>query len=223
MTIDQQAWSNVDAYISKRLVPADASLDAALAANKAAGLPAIDVSPPQGKFLRLLARMVGARRVLEIGTLGGYSTLWLARAIPADGLVVTLEALPKHAETALRNIERAGLAAKVDLRLGPALETLPMLESENLGPFDLVFIDADKRSNPDYLSWALRLARPGAVIVVDNVVRNGAIIDPAREDPDITGTRRLYDMLAREPRLDATALQTVGDKGWDGFVIAVVD
>ncbi len=218
-----QAWSNVDAYIVERLVPSDAALDAALEANKAAGLPPIDVSPAQGKFLRLVARMVGARRVLEIGALGGYSTIWLARALPADGLVVTLEAAPEHAQVARRNIERAGLAGKVDLRVGPALETLPKLESEKQAPFDLIFIDADKRSNPEYLAWALRLARSGAAIVVDNVVRDGAIVDPARGDPDIVGIRRFYDMLAKEPRLDATALQTVGVKGWDGFAIAIVD
>lgn len=221
--MDQQAWSDVDAYIVERLIPSDASLDGALEANKAAGLPPIDVSPAQGKFLHLVARMIGARRVLEIGALGGYSTIWLARALPADGLVVTLEALPEHAEVARRNLERAGLAAKVDLRLGPALETLPKLESEKQAPFDLIFIDADKRSNPEYLAWALRLARSGAAIIVDNVVRDGAIVDPARDDPDIRGIRSLYDRLAKEPRLDSTALQTVGGKGWDGFVIAIVD
>jgi len=167
--------------------------------------------------------MMGARRVLEIGTLGGYSTIWLARALPAGGGVVTLAALPKHAEVARINIECAGLSAMVDLRVGPALETLPILESEGGGPFDLIFIDADKRSNPDYLAWALRLARAGTVIVVDNVVRDGAIVDLARVDPDIQGIRRFFDMVASEPRLSATAIQTVGSKGWDGFAIAIVN
>jgi predicted O-methyltransferase YrrM len=161
--------------------------------------------------------------VLEIGTLGGYSTIWLARALPPDGVVVTLEALPAHAETARKNIERAGLTAKLDLRVGPALETLPRLASEGGAPFDLIFIDADKRGNPDYLAWALKLSRPGSLIVVDNVVRNGALIDPSRDDADIQGIRRFFDLLADEPRLNATAIQTVGSKGWDGFAIAIVE
>ncbi len=219
----QKLWSDVDRYIDQQLVRADESLEMALHASRAAGLPAIDVSPSQGKLLHLLARMMGARRMLEIGTLGGYSTIWLARALPPDGVVVTLEALPKHAEAARINIECAGLSALVDLRVGPALETLPLLESEGGGPFDLIFIDADKRSNPDYLSWALRLARVGTVIVVDNVVRDGAIVDLTRDDPDIAGIRRFFDMVASEPRLSATAIQTVGAKGWDGFAIAIVD
>jgi predicted O-methyltransferase YrrM len=166
--------------------------------------------------------MIGARRVLEIGTLGGYSTIWLARALPPDGVVVTLEALPAHADVARKNIERAGLAAKLDLRVGPALETLPLLASEGAAPFDLIFVDADKRSNPDYLAWALKLSRPGSLIVVDNVVRNGAVIDPSRDDADIQGIRRFFDLLADDPRLNATAIQTVGSKGWDGFAIALV-
>ncbi len=221
--MDNQLWLKFDDYIAARLIPPDPVLDAALAANRAAGLPAIDVSPQQGKLLQLFARMVGARRVLEIGTLGGYSTIWLARALPPDGLIVTLEALPEHAATARSNIERAGVSGKVDLRLGPALETLPVLASENAGPFDLIFIDADKRSNPEYLAWALRLARVGAAIVVDNVVRRGAVIDANNEDVEIQGIRRLFDALSNEPRLSATAIQTVGRKGWDGFILAVVD
>jgi predicted O-methyltransferase YrrM len=219
----QELWSHVDRYIDEQLVRADECLEMALHASRAAGLPPIDVSPSQGKLLHLFARMMGARRVLEIGTLGGYSTIWLARALPAGGGVVTLEALPKHAEVARINIECAGLSAMVDLRVGPALETLPILESEGGGPFDLIFIDADKRSNPDYLAWALRLARAGTVIVVDNVVRDGAIVDLARVDPDIQGIRRFFDMVASEPRLSATAIQTVGSKGWDGFAIAIVN
>jgi predicted O-methyltransferase YrrM len=212
-------WQRVDAYIVDRLVPADPALDAALAANRAARLPAIDVSPTEGRLLHILARMVGARRILEIGTLGGYSTIWLARAVPPDGTVVTLEAEPRHAEVARANIIRAGLADRVDLRVGRALDMLPAVE----GPFDMVFIDADKRSNPDYLGWALRLARPGTVIVCDNVVREGRVADPARADPDLAGIRRFYDLLAAEPRLTATAIQTVGARGWDGFAIAIVD
>jgi predicted O-methyltransferase YrrM len=221
--MDQPSWNDVDDYIVGRLVPPDDALDAALAANKTAGLPAIDVSPAQGKLLNLFARMVAARRFLEIGTLGGYSTIWLARALPSDGLVVTLEALPKHAEVARKNIERAGLGGKVDIRVGPALETLPLLANEGGGAFDLVFIDADKRGNPDYLQWALKLARVGAVIIVDNVVRDGAVLDADSDSADIQGIRRFFDDLAGETRLSATAIQTVGAKGWDGFAIAFVE
>ncbi len=221
--MSQDRWSEVDTYIVQRLVPADPILDAVLDANAAAGLPPADVSPAQGKLLYLFARMVGARRVLEIGTLGGYSTIWLARALPADGVVVTLEVVPEHAAVARLNLARAGLAARVDLRVGPALQTLQRIESESRGPFDLIFIDADKPSNPDYLAWALRLARPGTVIIGDNVVRDGAVVDPASRDPRVQGVRRFFDMMASEPRLTATAIQTVGSKGWDGFAIAVVD
>ncbi len=219
----QPSWNDVDGYIVDRLVPPDDALVAALETNKAAGLPAIDVSPAQGKFLHLIARMVGARRVLEIGTLGGYSTIWFARALPSDGVVVTLEALPEHAAVARKNIERAGLTAKVDLRVGPALETLPLLAGEGGGVFDMIFIDADKRSNPEYLRWALKLARVGSVIIVDNVVRDGAVLDANSGDKDIQGIRRFFDDLAGEARLSATAIQTVGSKGWDGFAIALVD
>ena len=221
--MDQQRWSLVDDYIVDRLVPLDPVLEAALAANHAAGLPAHDVSPAQGKLLHILARMIGARRVLEIGTLGGYSTIWLARALPKDGLLVTLEADPAHAAVARENIARADLCVRVDLRVGPALETLSDIAREGLGPFDLIFIDADKPSNPDYLAWALRLARPGSVIIGDNVVRDGAIADPSSDDPRVQGVRRFFDMIANEPRLTATAIQTVGAKGWDGFAIAIVD
>ncbi len=219
----QAEWSAVDGYIAERLLAPDAILDAALAANSAAGLPAIDVSPTQGKLLHLLARMSGARRILEIGTLGGYSTIWLARALPPGGILVTLEAEPRHAEVARGNIAAAGLADRVDLRVGPALETLPLLEAEGGDPFDFVFIDADKESNAEYLGWALKLARSGTVIIGDNVVRSGGVTDSASTDSRVIGTRRFFDRMASEPRLSATAIQTVGDKGWDGFAIAVVE
>jgi predicted O-methyltransferase YrrM len=221
--MSQDQWTVVDGFIEDRLIGVDAALEAALAANAEAGLPAHDVSPAQGKLLHLLARMIAARRILEIGTLGGYSTIWLARALPDGGLVVTLEADPHHAEVARGNIARAGLAGSVDLRCGPALETLPLVQSDRIAPFDLIFIDADKSSNPDYLDWALKLARPGAVIVGDNVVRDGAVVDSESIDPSVQGVRRFFDMLAEERRLSATAIQTVGRKGWDGFAIAIVD
>ena len=215
-------WAAVDDYIADRLLGDDSHLADALAANAAAGLPAIDVSPAQGKFLHLLAKAVAARRILEVGTLGGYPTIWLARALPADGKVVTLEIDPHHAEVARVNLERAGLRGKVDVRVGPALETLSVLAKEKVPAFDFVFIDADKESNADYVQAAIGLARPGALIVVDNVVREGRVLDAQSEDLAIQGTRRLFDMLAEEPRLDATAIQTVGLKKWDGYVIAVV-
>ena len=215
------AWSDADAYIAEQLVPADAPLADALAANEAAGLPPIDVSPPQGKFLHILARLVGARRILEIGTLGGYSTIWLARALPAGGQVVTLEFSPHHAKTAQANIAKAGLAHAVTIHVGPALELLPKLPPDE--PFDLIFVDADKRSNPGYLAWALKLSRKGSVIVVDNVVREGLVLDATTADPDIQGIRRFFELLGKETRVTATALQTVGSKGWDGFAIAIVN
>jgi predicted O-methyltransferase YrrM len=221
--MNQDRWSAVDDYIVDHLVSADPALDLSLAANAVAGLPAHDVSPAQGKLLHILARTVGARRILEFGTLGGYSTIWLAKALPTDGLVVTLEADPRHAEVARSNFERAGLADRIDLRVGPALKTLPNVEADGIGPFDFVFIDADKPNNPDYLAWAIKLARPGAVIIGDNVVRDGAVIDSHSADPRVQGVRRFFDMLGREPRLTATAIQTVGSKGWDGFTIAVLD
>ncbi len=217
----QTDWTRVDDYLNARLVHVDATLEAVLEANAAAGLPSIDVAPNQGKLLHILARMTGPKRILEIGTLGGYSTIWLARALPPDGRLVTLEANPKHAAVASENIASAGLSDVVDLRVGPAIEALPGLQDQ--APFDFVFIDADKASNADYLAWAVRLSRPGTVIVCDNVVRSGRITEAANRDADIVGTRRFFDALAAEPRLTATAVQTVGAKGWDGFAIAIVD
>lgn len=215
-------WAAVDDYIEERLLAADPVLERVLKANAAAGLPAIDVSPAQGKLLNLLVRMSGARRVLEIGTLGGYSTLWMARALPADGRIVTLEFSPHHAATAEANIEAAGFASQIDIRVGAAAETLPVLASEGAGPFDFVFIDADKPSNPIYLDWAVRLARPGSVIVLDNVVRNGAVADAGSTDANVLGSRAGFDFFREHPRLNATALQTVGAKGYDGFAVAIV-
>lgn len=218
----QELWTAVDRYITDLLVPPDPALDAALQASAAAGLPPINVSPNQGKLLLLLARLQGARTILEIGTLGGYSTIWLARALPVDGRLITLEVDPKHAEVARANIARAGLSEVVELRLGRALDTLPQLAAEGRGPFDLIFIDADKPSNPDYFAWALKLSRRGSLIIVDNAVRNGAVIDAASGDPSVQGVRRFNELLAAEPRVSATAIQTVGSKGYDGFAIALV-
>jgi predicted O-methyltransferase YrrM len=220
--VSQKQWSAVDRYIVEKLIPADPALVKALESNQAGGLPQYDVSPPQGKFLQLVARMIGARRILEIGALGGYSTIWLARALPEDGRIVTLEYEPRHAAVAAANVERAGLSHLVDLRVGAALDTLPALETEKTGPFDLTFIDADKQNNPQYLDWALRLSRPGSVIICDNVVRDGAVIDDRRRDASVQGVRAFFDRLATDPRISATALQTVGDKGWDGFTIGLV-
>ena len=221
--MSQKLWSKVDNYIVERLTRADDALDAALKSNAAAGLPQIDVSPAQGKFLHLLAKLIGARRILEIGTLGGYSTIWLARGLAEGGRVISLEADAKHARAARENIARAGLSDRVEIRLGRALDTLPSVEAGGLGPFDLIFIDADKPNNPGYLQWALKLARPGAVIVCDNVIRDGAVADAASRDANTRGARELFDAIAAEPRLTATALQTVGAKGYDGFAIAMVD
>ena len=217
-----ETWTAVDHYITQWLLPNDPVLDAALAANAAADLPPIDVAPNEGKFLHLIALVRGSRRILEIGSLGGYSTIWLARALPAGGRLITLEADPKHAEVARSNIARAGLSELVDLRVGLALDILPLLMDEAVEPFDLIFIDADKSNNPEYLSWALKFSRPGSLIIVDNVVRDGAVIDENNSDPDIQGIRRLFEAVAAEPRLNATALQTVGRKGYDGFVFALV-
>jgi predicted O-methyltransferase YrrM len=219
---NERRWSEVDSYFAKTLVGSDPALEATLAANAEAGLPSIDVSAPQGKLIHLLARMSGTRNALEIGTLGGYSTIWLARALPDDGRLVTLELNPKNAEVACRNLARAGLGDKVEIRTGPALETLPKIEAEGLGPFDFVFIDADKGNNAVYVEWALRLSRSGTTIVVDNVVREGEVADAANRSTDVIGVRRMFDLLAREPRLSATAIQTVGAKGWDGFALAIV-
>jgi predicted O-methyltransferase YrrM len=220
--MNQDQWTEVDHYFVERLMPADAVLDAALKANEAGGLPSIDVSPLQGKFLHLLALTKGARRILEIGTLGGYSTIWLARALPAGGHMVTLELDPKHAQVARTNLERAGVSDRVEIRVGPATQSLAQLQAEGADPFDLIFLDADKPSNPAYLQWALKLAHRGSLIVVDNVVREGKIIDPESTAPDVQGTRALFDLLAVEPRLASTAIQTVGSKGHDGFAMAVV-
>jgi predicted O-methyltransferase YrrM len=218
----QQQWTAVDQYFNDLLVPSDPALDATLQATADAGMIPMNVAPNQGRLLQILALSVGARAILEIGTLGGYSTIWLARALPADGRLVTLEADPRHAEVARANIARAGLADVVEVRLGKAIDTLPQLAQEGRGPFDLVFIDADKASTADYFAWALRLTRRGSLIVVDNVVRNGAVIDAASADPSVQGTRRFADALAAEPRVAATALQTVGSKGYDGLVVGIV-
>jgi predicted O-methyltransferase YrrM len=221
-------WSAIDDYIDARLLDRDPSFDWVLASSEAAGLPSIAVTPSQGKLLELLARIHKARSILELGTLGGYSTIWLARALPKDGRLVTLEREPSYAEVAKANIADAGLAELVELRVGPALETLPGLHAEGVGPFDLIFIDADKQNYPGYLEWSLKLSRPGTVIVGDNVVRAGAILDPKADDPSFgdggtaAGVRRFYDLLAGEPRVSATAIQTVGAKGHDGFVLALV-
>lgn len=219
----QKTWTAVDDYFNGLLVEEDEALRAAGRGSEEAGLPPHQVAPNQGKLLHLIARVQGARRILEIGTLGGYSTLWLARALPADGRLVTLEADERHAEVARANIARAGLAAVVDLRVGKACDTLPDLAAEaGEASFDLVFIDADKPSNPLYLEWALRLTRPGGVIVGDNVVREGAVTDAQSADPRVRGVRRFTELVAQHPRLTATAVQTVGEKGYDGFVLALV-
>jgi len=215
-------WSAVDAYLGEKLLDRDPALDAVLVANRAAGLPSIDVSPLQGKFLHLFARVAGASRILEIGTLGGYSTIWLARALPEHGRIVTLEFSPDHAQVARNNLATAGVAEKVDLRVGAALDLLPVLQAEGQ-VFDFVFIDADKENNAAYLQWAIRLARLGATIIVDNVVRKGAILDPANQSPNVAGTRRFFEVAAEDKRWTATALQTVGAKGWDGFALGIVE
>jgi len=217
-----ETWDAVDRYITDLLVQQDPVLDAALDASAQAGLPPINVAPNQGKLLYLLARIMGAQRILEIGTLGGYSSIWLAQALPPTGSLITLEADPRHCQIARTNIDRAGLSVVVEVREGYALDVLPKLAAEGRGPFDLVFIDADKRNNPDYLRWALRLARRGSLIIADNVVRNGAVVDAASRDADVQGIRRFYELLAAEPRVTSTAIQTVGIKGYDGLAIALV-
>ncbi|MBN1201115.1 MAG: O-methyltransferase [Anaerolineae bacterium] len=218
----QEQWSAVDRYFLDLFTLSDPALEAALRASEAAGLPPHSVSPSQGKLLMLLALMQQARTILEIGTLGGYSTIWLARALPAGGRLITLEVNPAYADVAEANIARAGFADVVDLRLGKALETLPQLAAEGHGPFDLIFIDADKRDNPGYLAWALKLSRPGSLLVADNIVRNGAVIDAASSDPSAQGVRHFNELLAAESRVSATAIQTVGSKGYDGFILALV-
>jgi len=220
--IGKPLWASVDRYFGKLLAPSDEKLDAAVKTNRKSRLPAIDVSPLQGKFLQVLVQITQARRVLEIGLLGGYSTIWMARALPKGGRIITLEFDPRHAEIARANLLHAGLLRRVEIRVGPALKSLPVLKTSGAGPFDLIFIDADKENNPHYLRWALKLSRRGTVIVVDNVARHGSVIDARSREPDIVGTRRCLEMMAREPRLSAVALQTVGVKGLDGFALAVV-
>jgi predicted O-methyltransferase YrrM len=218
----RQLWTAVDEYFRGLLAPADKYLEAVVKANRKSGLPAIDVSPLQGQHLNILVRMTQPKRVLEIGTLGGYSTICMARALPVGGRIVTLEFSPRHAEVARKNLKNAGVLDRVDLRVGPALHILPILQSEGAGPFDFIFVDADKPSNAEYVKWALRLSRVGTTIVVDNVVRDGKVVDGKSKDPDIVGTRRMAELVANEPRLSATVMQNVGVKGYDGFLIAVV-
>jgi predicted O-methyltransferase YrrM len=218
----QERWAAVDEYVSGLLAPHDQALDAALSAAEEAGLPPIQVSPPQGKLLYMLAKTVGAKMILEFGTLAGYSTIWLGRALADGGRLVTLEADPGYADVARKNIARAGLDDVVDLRVGPALDALPALETEGAGPFDLTFIDADKVHSPDYFAWSLERSRGGSLIIIDNVVRDGTLAEADSDDATIQAQRRLHEMLAAEPRVDATTIQTVGGKGYDGFAIALL-
>ena len=218
-----ELWGRVDDYIVDRLVDEDQALADALKANAANGLRPIDVSAAQGKFLHLLVRMSRAKRILEVGTLGAYSTIWMAKALPAGGTIVTLEYEPHHAEVARRNIARAGYSGRIEVRVGAAAETLPVLAAEKPEPFDFVFIDADKPNNTVYLDWAIRLGRPGTVIVLDNVVRDGQVANAESRDPNVLGSRGAFDLIAANPRLSATALQTVGAKGYDGFAVMILD
>jgi len=220
--MSQDQWTAVDRYFDGLFAPSDPALDAALRATNDAGMPLINVAPNQGALLQLLVRMVGARTVLEIGALGGYSAIWMARALAPGGRLISLEVNPKHAEVARANIARAGLADAVEVRLGSALATLPQLAEEGAGPFDLVFIDADKSSTPDYLTWALRLTKPGSLIVIDNVVRDGEVSNASSANPDVQGIQRALAMIAEEPRLVGAAFQTVGSKGYDGMALALV-
>ncbi|MBN9306235.1 MAG: methyltransferase [Devosia sp. 67-54] len=221
--MSEKAWGAVDAYIEASLLAdADPIFGQVLRANAAGGLPAIDVSPAQGKFLSLLVAISGARNILEIGTLGAYSTIWMARALPQDGRLLSLEFSERHAAVARDNLARAGLLEQVEVRVGAALDSLPQVEADGLGPFDLIFIDADKPNNPGYLDWALRLSRTGTVIVLDNVVRDGRVVDAASDDRNVKGARAAFELLKAHPRIDATALQTVGAKGWDGFILGLV-
>jgi predicted O-methyltransferase YrrM len=219
----QDIWKDVDQYIRSLLVPTDSILDEALQVSAAAGLPGINVTAVQGKLLMLLALAIKARAILEIGTLGGYSTIWLARALPAGGRLITLEVDSKHAAVAQKNIARAGLSDVVEIRLGRASDTLPMLAAENRGPFDLIFIDVDKAGYPEYFSWAVKLSRRGSLILADNVVRNGAVIDPSSRDPNVQGVRRFLERVSAEPRVTATVIQTVGSKGYDGLALILVN
>ncbi|HZD77323.1 MAG TPA: O-methyltransferase [Acidobacteriaceae bacterium] len=216
-------WTAVDAYLADHLIAKDAVLEAALRDSEAAELPPIQVTALQGKMLQIFARMTRARQILEVGTLGGYSTIWLARVLPEGGRLVTLEAAAKHAAVARKNLERAGLLGKVELREGPALETLPKLVAEGVGPFDLIFLDADKEHNAEYLQWAIRLSHVGTVIVTDNVVREGTVLDAASEDKAVQGTRRFFEAVAAEPHVTATAIQTVSGKKYDGFALLMVE
>ncbi len=220
--MDETLWNDVDRFFTDTLLVPDPVFDATLRAADDAGLPPINVSAPQGMLLHVLVRALGARRVLEIGTLAGYSTIWMARAVPDGGSVTTLELDPRHAEVARRNFARAGLDGVVELRLGPAVDSLAVIEQEGRGPFDFVFIDADKPSYPEYVRWALRLARPGTLVVVDNVVREGRILEAGSPEAIVVGTRRALEVMGAEPRLLVTAVQTVGSKGYDGFAVAVV-
>jgi predicted O-methyltransferase YrrM len=221
--MDQQTFTDVDAFIGETIAPDDAALLAAVDAAAAAALPAIQVSPPQGKLLNLLARTIGARTILEFGTLGGYSTIQLARALPADGRLISLEFSPEYAEVARASIERAGVGELVEIRVGPALEALPALAEEGFGPIDFTFIDADKVNTPNYFSWALERTRPGGLIVADNVVRDGTLADAGDPDPATKAQRQFHEMVAAESRVSATTIQTVGSKGYDGFTIALVE
>lgn len=218
----KKVWSQVDAYLDGLLAPADPALAAALDSNRDAGLPSIDVPASLGKFLAMLVQIAGARRVLEVGTLGGYSTIWMARALPVDGRLVTLELKPENAAIARANLARAGILDRVEIRVAPALDSLRNLVAGGAAPFDLIFLDADKKSLPDYLDWSLKLARPGTVILADNVVRDGKVLDADSGDPDVEGVRRFLEDAAKNPRLSATALQTVGARGYDGFAVVRV-
>jgi predicted O-methyltransferase YrrM len=220
--MNQDTWTEVDEYFKDKLIGIDDALDAALTNSEMSGLPPINVAPNQGKLLHLLAKVQGAKSVLEIGTLGGYSTIWLAWALPEGGQLVSLEYDEKHAEVSQQNIEHAGLADRVEIIQGAALDTLPTLVNDKRAPFDFVFIDADKQNNSNYVKWALKMTRPGSIVIVDNVVRGGTLAEANSDDPNVQGARALFDLLENEPRLDATALQTVGIKGYDGLVIALV-
>jgi predicted O-methyltransferase YrrM len=220
--MSQEQWTAVDNYINDKIVPSDAALDAALQSSEEAGLPSIQVAPNQGKLISILARSLGAKSILEVGTLGGYSTIWLARALPPGGRIISLELDPKHAEVARANLARAGLADVAEVRVGRAIDSLPQIAAEGHAPFDFVFIDADKPSNTEYFQWALKLTRPGSVIVVDNVVRNGGIVHADSSDANVQGVRRFFDYLATETRVTASAIQTVGSKGYDGLCVTIV-
>jgi len=218
-----EIWNEVDLYMNDKLIQPDPILDEVLKANQEAGLPAIDVSPSQGKFLHLLASLKGAKRILEIGTLGGYSTIWLARALPIDGQLITLELSAQHAEVARANLKRAGVSHLVEVIVGPGLDTLAVLKDKGTDPFDLIFIDADKPNNPNYLKWALELSKRGSLIICDNVVRQGHVVNSESEDENVKGIRQFMDALAQEKRISATAIQTVGSKGYDGFIVGIVE